>query len=240
MHRRGRKFLVDKARSFGRWFGVLLCRLNDYKLQGKRSASRNFVAYCLVRLALQNSEMGLFPIILQDHFRPVRPVQTRDSRFLRHAQNVRSSVRYWIASAICLGSICGAPFEIRHRPRHFQDAIMGARGQSLLAHRALQQPFAIRGEFAKCPNVPRAHLRVGIDSVPRGRREPVATASPAPAEPAAESAPNLPARSPSAFPCSSPPGHQYECQCGPSADRKSSACSAGSSAECSGTRATCR
>src|SRR5881296_2081706 len=44
-----------------------------------------------------------------DHIVEHGPVSTTPSTAASYAQNVRSSVRYWIASAMCLGSIAAAP-----------------------------------------------------------------------------------------------------------------------------------
>ena len=49
---------------------------------------------------------------------------------------------------------------------------MRPRRQPLLIHGTFQQPFAIRGELAELPDVPRGHLHIGINSVSRRAREP--------------------------------------------------------------------
>src|SRR5207244_10972588 len=53
----------------------------------------------------------LFPYttLFRSHIVEHGPVSTTPSTAASYAQNVRSSVRYWIASAMCLGSIAAAP-----------------------------------------------------------------------------------------------------------------------------------
>ena len=43
---------------------------------------------------------------------------------------MRSSVRYWMASLRCLGSIDGSGFEIGDGASDFEDAVVGARGKA--------------------------------------------------------------------------------------------------------------
>ncbi len=47
----------------------------------------------------------------------------------------------------------------------FEDAVVGAGGESLLNHGALEQALAIGGEFAEGADVPRSHLGVAIELV---------------------------------------------------------------------------
>jgi hypothetical protein len=65
--------------------------------------------------------------------RPVRPIQSR----------------YWMASAMCLGSRSEPRFQVGNCARHFQDAIMGAGAEALLGHGALQQALAVGGQVRR-------------------------------------------------------------------------------------------
>ena len=60
------------------------------------------------------------------------------------------------------GQVLGA-LEIRDGAGHFEDAVMGARGEALLLHGALKQAFGVGAEFAMGTNLARGHLRVGIN-----------------------------------------------------------------------------
>src|SRR6266404_6888337 len=79
-----------------------------------------------------------------------------------------------IQSAILdrLGDVLGmdwnAAVQVCHGARHFEDAIMGPRAESLLSHRPLQQTLAIWGESTISANLPRRHLRVAINPLRRG------------------------------------------------------------------------
>ncbi len=54
-------------------------------------------------------------------------------------------------------------FQIGDGARHFQNAVVGARGEALLLHGALQQALGVGAEFAVGANLPGVHLRVGVD-----------------------------------------------------------------------------
>lgn len=86
---------------------MLIGRLNDINYRESRLASRSFVSPYWSRryIRLQN---GLISNGLQTRFTGAFRI-TRLPGFLHHAQNVRSSVRYWMASAMCFGSICCEP-----------------------------------------------------------------------------------------------------------------------------------
>jgi hypothetical protein len=47
--------------------------------------------------------------------------------------------------------------------RHFQDAVVGARGKAQARHGALKQTLAVRRDVAVLANLPRAHLRVAVN-----------------------------------------------------------------------------
>ena len=66
----------------------------------------------------------------------------------RHTQYVLSSVLYWIASAMCLLSICGLAFHIGNRARDFQYPIMRPCAESLLLHGAFQHALTVRAQIA--------------------------------------------------------------------------------------------
>jgi len=61
-----------------------------------------------------------------------------------------------------LGPDLFGAFEIGNGAADFQDSVMGPGSQTLLVHGALQEPFAVRGEFAELPDVAGSHLRVAI------------------------------------------------------------------------------
>ncbi len=82
--------------------------------------------------------------------RSVAPVQRPilDSlRQVRHRQAVR-------------------PFQVRNRPRHFQDPVMRPCRQPLLLHSPLQQPLGVLSQLAIRPDLPRRHLRIRVDLFP--------------------------------------------------------------------------
>src|SRR5208337_2077934 len=54
-------------------------------------------------------------------------------------------------------------FQIRDGPGDFENAVVGARGQSLLLHGALQQALGVFAQFAIGTNLAGGHLGVGID-----------------------------------------------------------------------------
>src|SRR5438045_1716954 len=54
-------------------------------------------------------------------------------------------------------------FEVGDRPRYFEDAVVRARRESLLAHGALQQVLAIGRQVAVDADLARAHLRIRIN-----------------------------------------------------------------------------
>jgi hypothetical protein len=80
--------------------------------------------------------------------------------FKLYAQNVRSNVRYWIASAMCLGFNRGSACQIGHRACNLQDAVVSACGHTVLGHRALREALAIGREFAGSADVTWCHLGI--------------------------------------------------------------------------------
>src|SRR5271157_3130051 len=62
-----------------------------------------------------------------------------------------------------LGCDWADPVEVGDSSGHFQDAVVGAGGESLLGHRALQQALTVGGEFAEGSNVAWGHLRIAIE-----------------------------------------------------------------------------
>ncbi len=60
------------------------------------------------------------------------------------------------------GEVLGA-FEIGDGAGDFEDAIVGAGGEALLLHGALEQPLGVGAELAVGANLARGHLRVGVD-----------------------------------------------------------------------------
>src|SRR5580692_6978772 len=75
---------------------------------------------------------------------------------------MRSSVRYWIASLRCLGSMSGAASRSAISARHFQNAVVSSREKPQAGHRVFQQLFTIRGDSAVFAHRLRRHLRVRI------------------------------------------------------------------------------
>lgn len=54
-------------------------------------------------------------------------------------------------------------FQVGDGARHFEDAVMGARGETLLLHGAFEKALGIGAEFAMGSNLAGCHLRVGVD-----------------------------------------------------------------------------
>ena len=54
-------------------------------------------------------------------------------------------------------------FEVGDGAGHFKDAVVGAGGEALLLHGALEKPLGVGAEFAVGANLARGHLRVGVD-----------------------------------------------------------------------------
>src|SRR5262249_13074127 len=61
-------------------------------------------------------------------------------------------------------------FQVCNRPRHFQDAIVRTRAESLLGHRPLQQSFALGRQLTKATNVAMRHLGIAEDFLAPGRK----------------------------------------------------------------------
>jgi hypothetical protein len=53
--------------------------------------------------------------------------------------------------------------EIGDCARYFKDAVMGARGESLLLHGSFEQALGIWAQLAIGSNLPGCHLRIGVD-----------------------------------------------------------------------------
>src|SRR5919109_185521 len=53
------------------------------------------------------------------------------------------------------GFNCGSALEVGDSPGDFQDAVMGAGGESLLSHGAFEQALAVGGQFTKISNMAR-------------------------------------------------------------------------------------
>ena len=58
---------------------------------------------------------------------------------------------------------CFDAFKIGDGARDFKNAIVGAGGQALLLHGALEQPLGVGAQLAVGANLARSHLRVGVD-----------------------------------------------------------------------------
>jgi hypothetical protein len=58
-----------------------------------------------------------------------------------------------------------APFDIGYCAGDFEDTIVSAGGQAQAVHGRLHQGLAVRVDLAVFADVPRLHVRVGIDSV---------------------------------------------------------------------------
>src|SRR5215469_16599507 len=56
--------------------------------------------------------------------------------------------------------------QIGDRTRYLEDTVVRPRTEALLHHGALQQMLRVRAQLAIFANLPRAHLGVGIDSLP--------------------------------------------------------------------------
>src|SRR5579863_1094672 len=54
-------------------------------------------------------------------------------------------------------------FKVGDGSSHFQDAVVGPSGKSLLLHGAFEEPFGVGAQLAVGANLARRHLRVGID-----------------------------------------------------------------------------
>src|SRR5438477_12361962 len=72
----------------------------------------------------------------------------------------------------CLGNMfglnLGCSVQISDRAGHLQDAVVSPCTESLLLHGALQQPFAVAGEFAVSTNLAGTHLRIRVDALASG------------------------------------------------------------------------
>jgi hypothetical protein len=118
-----------------------------------------------------------------------------------------------MASAMCLGSI-GAVSSISDRAGYFQDAVVGAVAHSLLCHGALEQAFAIGGEFAEGADVAGRHLRIAVDLL-AGRGEALELLLAGAHDPLANLRGTFRFVGVSAFLCSLRPGRRCGCRCGP-------------------------
>ena len=58
---------------------------------------------------------------------------------------------------------CSVAFKIRDGSGHLENAIVGASGEALLLHGALQQTFGVGAQLAVGANLAGGHLRVGVD-----------------------------------------------------------------------------
>ena len=141
----------------------------------------------------------------------LRPLDLQPPTFPQ-AQYVRSSVRYCIASAICLGCNSAVPS---------RSAIVRATFKIRSWARALRPCWSWRVP-ADVRNRPRAcktseysvttFARCSRAFLSGSKNGPVESAAPAPH--AQEFSPSFPARSCCASPCNSPPARRCECRCG--------------------------
>ena len=53
--------------------------------------------------------------------------------------------------------------EVGDSPRHLEDAVVGAGGESLLLHGTLEQPLGVGAELAVGADLTRGHLRIRVD-----------------------------------------------------------------------------
>jgi hypothetical protein len=97
------------------------------------------------------------------------PLKTSDLRkeqpvaFKSHAQNVRSRVRYWIASAMCPDSIASVPDRSAMVRATFRTRSCAPGTQPLFGNRSFQQVLRFPAQVTIFPDFARAHLGVRVE-----------------------------------------------------------------------------